>query len=726
MNQLKEYYLQISKRLPIRLLLIVPFVLEIVGTVGLTGYLSIRNGQSAVTKLAIELRQEISDRTKEQILTFLDKPYSTSQTLNIMVSEKLIDLDDPEQLQHILWRILKENSLENLAFTTPKGINVFISRMLNNQIVASIMKDPTSLIRQTYTLDEYGKPIKLINTHKFEPLTRAWYKKAIKAQKAVWNDFYISASTGMVSISISQPIYNQNKELLGVQSSDFRIKEIYQFLQGIQTSQTGQIFIIDRQGNLVASSVIKQPFIIKDQKVERIPATKIDNYLITSTAQILWQRFNQLTDINTTKQLDFFVKGEKIFVQVSPIIDHRGIDWLSVVVIPESHFMAEINANTQTTILICLIALMVAIIMGIYTSQWLTKPILNFSQVSLAIAGGNLDQVIEISHIKELQDLAFSFNLMAKKLRESFMELAQINEQLEEKVATRTAELKDTLTHLKSTQAQLIQSEKISSLGKLVAGIAHEINNPISFIHGNIVHISEYLDNLLELISLYQTEIHHESAAITNKIADMELEFIKEDVVKILASMKSGTERIKAIVLSLRNFSRLDESQIKTVNIHDGIDSALLILQYRLETQPNYPKIEVIRHDGNLPPVECYPGQLNQVLMNILSNAIDALEESYLNSTQLHPQIQIRTTLLTPESIEIAIADNGPGIPESIQAQIFDPFFTTKPVGKGTGMGLSISYQIIVEQHHGQLKCHSTEQGTEFLIQIPISQSSMI
>ncbi len=723
MNLIKQYYTRMIKRLPLRLLLIVPFVLEIVGVVGLTGYLSIRNGQNAVTKLAIELRQEISDRTKEKILFFLDKPYSTIQMLNRMIGTETINLNNLENLQNIFWHLLNNDSLENLIFATPKGTGVTFSITADHQILASIIDDSKLYIRRIYRLDDQGHPAELIETQKYDARTRDWYQNAIKAGQLIWNDFFIAASTKVVSISLSQPIYNQNKQLLGVANISFHIQQIYQFLQSVKVSQTGQIFIIDRQGNLIASSVIAEPYLIKGKEIKQIPGTKIDNLMIRSTTQMIWQHFPDLTKINRSEQLDFQLNGERVFVQISPLQDGRGIDWLNVVVVPESDFMSEITANTHTTILICLIALIIAIIMGIYTAQWLTKPILKLHQAALAIATGQLDQTVETPQIQELETLASAFNYMAKQLRESFTELAQINEQLEVKVATRTSELQDTLTHLKSTQAQLIQSEKISSLGKLVAGIAHEINNPTSFIHGNLIHLSEYIDNLLELIALYQTEIPDKSAAITNKTADIDLEFIQADVVKLLTSMKSGTERIKAIVLSLRNFSRLDESQIKTVNIHDGIDSTLLILQYRLHSQSHDPDIEVIRHYGNLPLIECYPGQLNQVLMNILSNAIDALEESYLNSTQLHPQIQIRTTLITPESIAIAIADNGPGIPESVQSHIFDPFFTTKPVGKGTGMGLSISYQIIVEQHHGQLKCHSTfGQGTEFIIQIPIHQ----
>lgn len=265
----------------------------------------------------------------------------------------------------------------------------------------------------------------------------------------------------------------------------------------------------------------------------------------------------------------------------------------------------------------------------------------------------------------------------------------------------------------------MIQSEKMSSLGQLVAGVAHEINNPVNFIHGNLVHLSEYIQDLLNLIHLYQERSSNNDPEIQTFIENIDLDFLMEDLPKTLSSMKVGAHRIREIVLTLRNFSRLDESEMKPVNIHEGIDSTLLILQHRLKARPESPEIEVIKNYGNLPLVECYAGQLNQAFMNIISNAIDALEE---NGSQ-HKQIKITTSLVNSGWVQIAIADNGIGIPQLIQQQIFDPFFTTKPVGKGTGMGMSISYQIVTEKHGGKLECFSTpDEGTEFLIQIPIKQ----
>jgi signal transduction histidine kinase len=306
---------------------------------------------------------------------------------------------------------------------------------------------------------------------------------------------------------------------------------------------------------------------------------------------------------------------------------------------------------------------------------------------------------------------------------------------LEQKVSERTQELtqkttqlESTLKELQRTQAQMIQSEEMSSLGQLVAGIAHEINNPVNFIQGNISCIQEYAQDLLHIIHLCQ-QSNYNQTSIKRILKNTDLDFIQEDLPKILKSMLVGTERIHKIVLSLLNFSRIDEAEIKHVDIHEGIDSTLLILQHRLKETQKFPAIELIKDFGQLPLIECYAGELNQVFMNILNNAIDAIEHK--KNQQSHEQVEtnnykiiIKTSVIDTNLIEITIKDNGIGMSAEVQQQIFNPFFTTKPVGKGTGMGMSISYQIITQKHGGKLNCISIpNQGTEIIIQIPISLS---
>ena len=309
--------------------------------------------------------------------------------------------------------------------------------------------------------------------------------------------------------------------------------------------------------------------------------------------------------------------------------------------------------------------------------------------------------------------------------------LEKTNQELEVRVKERTQELsnknvqlEELLEKLQDTQIQLIHTEKMSGLGQLVGGVAHEINNPVTFIDGNILFAKQYAEDLFKLLELYQIHFPNPPIEIQDEIERIDFDFLKKDIFKVHESIKVGTQRIRDIVLSLRNFSRLDEADLKKVDIHEGIDSTLMILQNRLKLKAGYPEIMVIKEYNQLPAVECFPSQLNQALMNILTNAIDALETKFNHQNQaLIPQISISTNLLD-NNIVIRIADNGCGMTKEVYSKLFDPFFTTKPVEYGTGLGLSIAYKIIVSKHNGRLHCSSElDKGAEFTIEIPVNRS---
>ena len=348
------------------------------------------------------------------------------------------------------------------------------------------------------------------------------------------------------------------------------------------------------------------------------------------------------------------------------------------------------------------------------------------------IGKGELNHRLEVKTNDEIGELAAGFNQMTIQLAEyrqhlgdKLQELTLVNHNLHTEIENRNraeAELQKSIG--------LIQSEKMSGLGQMVAGIAHEINNPVNFIHGNLIHAENYSQDLLNLVDLYQEHYPNPVAEIEDELEAIELDFLVEDFSKLLTSMRIGTERIREIVTSLRTFSRLDEADIKEVDIHQGLDGSLLILQHRLKAQDNRPEIQVIQDYDQLPLISCYSGQLNQVFLNILTNAIDALEEHNKTRTleEIHAypsQIRIQTFTNTDKTwATIQIADNGCGIPPNVLEKLFNPFFTTKPVGKGTGLGLAIAYQIITDRHHGKINCYSEPgKGAEFVIEIPVQQT---
>ncbi len=545
---------------------------------------------------------------------------------------------------------------------------------------------------------------------------RQWFHGVI-AGNPIIRESIISRRTGEPAVIFSAPIREQNSptfsenasppgKIIGVIRLGILLNELTEAVGATRVGETGFAILVDQKGQLLAHPNAK---LVSGEK---------------------------LTDLSTYPPVKQLLNNHQGFFYFT---DDQGIQWLSynirlknqwgaIVLQEQTEVFSQVRSFWQLAITI---AIVVTVGMGILTAllaHRLIQPISDLTQAASQVSQGKWHQQVKVRSRDELGILAETFNRMAKALKESFSLLTQMNEQLQASEAgerEKAIALEQSLQKLQQAQTQLIQTEKMSSLGQMVAGVAHEINNPVNFIHGNLVYLRQYTEDLLELIELYKKDESKTSVEILHKIEDIELDFIKKDLNKLLNSMQVGSNRIREIVQSLRTFSRLDESELKLVDIHSGIDSTLMLLKNRLKKTSEHPEIQLIKTYENLPLVYCYPSQINQVFMNILNNAIDALSDHPDGNlpTKTHSPylIKINTKVKKNNWVAIHISDNGSGISEAIQTKIFDPFFTTKPVGKGTGLGLAISYQIIVKKHSGKLECHSQPgKGTEFIIEIPV------
>lgn len=442
---------RVPKKVSLRVLLVVPFVLEIVAAVGLTGWLSLQNGQKAVNNLAIRLSGEVTARVQEHVRTFTEVPHLFLQMNVGAIESRNLNLDEFPNVEHFFWhQVQLTNLLPALYYGNAAGDFIMLKK--GDPDLVYIRDQSTAPIRKIYRLDKRGNRRELVQSAEYDPRTRPWYTAAVKARKPTWSPIYLFAASPDLGITPVVPIYNDTGTLRGVLAIDFTLAQISTFLQNLKISRSGQAFIIERSGEIVASSADELPFVTTKTGRERLKATNSNNPLIRSTAQHLQEKLGILNRIEHSQQLTFELKDQRQFVQVTPLKDGRGLDWLMVVVIPEADFMETINANTRLTILLCLAALIVAIALGILTARLVTQPILRLSEASRAIAKhaassdfatGEPNPTIKAGGVEELGVLAQSFNHMATQLQESFTALEKANEELEQRVLERTAELKE-------------------------------------------------------------------------------------------------------------------------------------------------------------------------------------------------------------------------------------------------------------------------------------------
>jgi two-component system, NtrC family, sensor kinase len=519
-------------------------------------------------------------------------------------------------------------------------------------------------------------------------------------RKSLWTSLYFDPIPQRWMVSIVTPVDDAKGNHVGTIGNDLILNDLMEY--AVRDTFPGSYNLIFRQdGQLI---VHPSRMVEIQEKQGKLKLQDTQDPLLQHIFQHA-QQFQKATLIGKDPQRQFLWATTQL----------KGPDWYLVTVYPQGAITQAALQDITPMLVFGLIALLteVFLLYRVLRHQ-VHQPLAKLSAATEAVSRGDFDVALDRDREDEVGRLARSFTSMAEQLQASFYQLSLHNDQLETQVKIRTQELETTLTDLQLTQSQLLHSEKLSSLGQMVAGIAHEVNNPIGFIDGNLKHAARYMLDLLDHIQLYESQTF--PPEVMESIADhaehIDLEFIQQDLPKLLTSMQMGTDRIRNIVVSLRNFSRLDSTQIQETNLHDGIDSTLIILHHRLMENPGNP-IQVTKNYASLPLVQCYSGLINQVFMNLISNAIDAL------ATTPNPQITIQTAFQDDE-VTITIADNGPGIPESAQSQIFDSFFTTKALGKGTGLGLSISHQIMTERHQGTIVCDShPNQGTRFILKLP-------
>lgn len=700
-------------KLPLRVTLIVPFALVLVLTMSSIAWLSLRNGQMAVNQVAEHLQNGISERISDQLNQFVNQVQLINQMNVDAFQLNQFSLADTGQLQKHFWKQIQHfKDLYSIYYGDAitgqfQGANRVANQQQYQITFATAETGQSMWVYSVNTQGEFvGEAEKLAV---FDPRSRPWYQEASKQGKAIWSEIYTDFSSHELMLTAAQPSYLPDGTLRGVLAVDVELKGLNAFLRGQKVGKTGKTFIIDHTGTLVANSSNSPNY---DEKNKPIQATAIKDPQIQASAQYLKNQLGTFKNLKQVQFVKFDWQGQMQWLQIVPWKNTAGLEWLVVVVLPEQDFMQEIHNNTLHNLLLMGIALLLTGIIAWRTTHWVVRPLADLNHAAQRIANGEWDQHLPLHRRDEIGELALTFNQMGNQLRSYFATL-------EQRVAERTQELANAYRKLKASQAQLVQSEKMASLGQMVAGIAHEMNTPLGYIKNNVELTRRLLNHLEELIQQHEklaelmiTEPDNQIALQQQlaMVAELDQEYHEDEMIsetqELLKDTLYGIEQISELVMNLKNFSRLDQAKIANVNLNENLDSVLLIANSVLKH-----KVQIDKQYGDIPAVSCSPSQLNQVFLNLITNAAQAIE---------HEQGKITLKTSADEHfVQVSIQDNGKGIPKDVIAKIFDPFFTTKPIGQGTGLGLSISHQIVT-QHGGKIKVASQEgKGTRFVVFIP-------
>jgi signal transduction histidine kinase/DNA-binding NarL/FixJ family response regulator len=715
----EEANLQKFKKLkgfPLRLILVLPFVLQVFGAVGLVGYLSFKNGQQAVGELVNRLEEEVANRVEKETIGFLETPHLVNQVLLSSVYNGNLDVKNKPVLEKFFFTQIKAHGIVPYLYYLDNLSNfIGVQKLDNGQFITKVKDKSTGKNRNIYQLDEWGRRIKLIKSKEFDSKEYFLFDRSSdtttkRIDKSTWSEVSLSSSLSALEIKAGIPVYSKSNEIQGVLGVEIFLSQISQFLRQLKVGQSGHAFILERSGEMIASSTSEPPYIEKDNIQVRQLATESSNPLTQATAKHLLQKFGDPKQIKSSQDFTFELHGKRQLVYVQPLKDLRGIDWLTIIVIPESDFMAQINANTQTTIILCFLALLVAIGLGLITSRWITRPILRLNKASVAIASGDFNQQVEVKGIIELSVLSNSFNEMAQQLQASFANLACINQaldrtneelenanqELENRVEQRTAELE-----LAKNTAELANRSK----SEFLANISHELRTPLNAILG----FSQLMNREKSL-----TPQQQENLRIINRSGEHLLSLIND--VLDLAKIESGKMTLYPTDFDLYALLELIEEML-------ALKAESKNLKFIVDRDPNLPRC--INTDDK---------KLRQVLINLLGNAIKFTNEGSVTLRVRETEMQGSTGAEEKPFSHILlfeIEDTGAGIaPEEID-NLFEAFTQTetgRQSQQGTGLGLPISKKFI-ELMGGEMNVSSqVGKGSifKFKIQASLSEASLI
>ncbi|NEO52960.1 MAG: response regulator [Okeania sp. SIO3B5] len=669
---------QIYGKVPLRITLIVPFVVQIFGVVSVVGYISMRNGQRAVNDVVTQLLNEQVARVEQSLQAYLHVPHQVNQINAAAIRNGQLDLENTSQLENYFWQQLQ--IFDVLTFTglgLESKVNLGAERFDNDTLTVRVSTQESNYIFETYSTNQFGERVELLSSIKFNPRTRPWYKAAVASGQPIWSEIYPNTAGITAYLGASMPFYNQQGKLQGVLLTNINLSQIGDFLGGLRIGKTGQVFIIERSGMLVATSTGEKPFhtMNKAYGAKRVKATESQNDLTKATAKYLAKEFNFNKSINSQQYLEFKFDGQREFINVKPFQDKYGLDWLIVVVIPETDFLEQIYQQTKITIVLCLLALLLATAIGVLTSRWLVQPILQLKDAATALSEGEFNQIINLQREDEVGVLGKAFNSMAFQLRNSFDILKTKNEQLE-----RLDKLKD----------------------EFLANTSHELRTPLNGIIG-----------------------------IAESLIDGAAGKLPSQVKTNLSIIATSGRRLSNLINDILDFSKLKhrniELQIKPVGIRE-LTEIVLTLSRPMIGKKSLQLINSISHD--MPFVDADENRLQQIFYNLIGNAIKFTESGTVEvSAKLLENQEIESTNQL-SLLEITIADTGIGIPEDKLERVFESFeqadgSTAREYG-GTGLGLAITKKL-VELHGGNLSVSSVVGvGSKFKFTLPISQNKTV